>query len=72
MKSKKEKKLEIERFLDHVDQWKFKLHDDLKKMTPAQRKAFWNQIHEDARRRGLNVVEAVPAKRPAKRVRRTG
>ena len=67
------KKLEIEKFLDHVDQWKFKLHEELEKMTPAQRKVFWNRIHEDARRRGLNVVETeMPAKPPSKRVRRTG
>ena len=63
----------IDDFLDHVDQWKFKLHARLKRMTPAQRKAFWNQIHEQARARGLPVVEPEkPAKRPAKRVRRTG
>ena len=63
----------IDEFLDHVDQWKFKLHERLKRMTPAQRKAFWNEIHEQARARGLPVVEQEkPAKRPAKRVRRTG
>jgi hypothetical protein len=33
-------KLEIEEFLDQVDKWKFKLHEELKQMTPAQRKAF--------------------------------
>jgi len=66
-------KLEIERFLDHIDQWKFKLHERLKGMTPAQRKAFWNEIHEDARARGLTVVEPEqPAKLPPKRVRRSG
>ena len=44
-------KLEIEEFLDHVDEWKFKLHEKLKGMSPAQRKAFWNQAHERARAR---------------------
>lgn len=64
---------DINEFLDHVDQWKFKLHERLKRMTPAQRKAFWNEIHEQARARGLPVVEAEkPSKRPTKRVRRTG
>lgn len=64
---------DIEQFLDHVDQGKFKLHERLKGMTPAQRKAFWEQIREDARARGLNVIEAEkPAKRRTKRVRRTG
>ena len=57
-------KSDIEDFLDHVDQWKFKLHDRLKRMTPAKRKAYWKQIREDARSRGLTVVE--PSK-PAKR-----
>jgi hypothetical protein len=66
-------KLEIEKFLDHVDQWKFKLHARLKRMTPAQRKAFWSRIREEARARGLTVVEPEePAKRPPKRIRRSG
>ncbi len=66
-------KLEIEEFLDHVDQWKFKLHEKLKRMTPAQRREFWNQIREDARARGLNVIEPEePMKKPTKRVRRSG
>jgi len=45
----KSDKLEIEEFLDHVDQWKFKLQEKLKGMTPTQRKAFWKQIREEAR-----------------------
>ena len=62
----------IDEFLDYVDQWKFKLHEKLKRMTPAQRKAFWANIREEARARGLNVVEPEkPAKQPTKRVRRT-
>ena len=48
---------DIDEFLDHVDQWKFKLHGRLKRLTPAQRRVFWNQIHEQARARGLPVVE---------------
>ena len=64
---------DIDEFLDHVDQWKSKLHERLKRMTPAQRKAFWNQIHEQARARGLPVVEPEKqSKRPTKRVCRTG
>jgi hypothetical protein len=66
-------KLEIEKFLDHIDEWKFKVHEELKRMTPAQRKAHWKQIHEEARARGLRVVDTEePAKPPTKRVRRTG
>jgi hypothetical protein len=64
---------DLNEFLDHVDQWKFKLHARLKQMTPAQRKAFWNEIHEQARARGLPVVEPEkPAKRRTKAARRTG
>jgi hypothetical protein len=63
----------IDEYLDHVDQWKFKLHEKLKHMTPAQRQAFWSQIHEEARTRGLPVVEPEkPARPTTKRVRRTG
>lgn len=68
-------KLEIEEFLEHIDKWKFKVHEELKGLSPAQRKAYWKRIHEEARARGLNVVDPdpeKPAKRPAKRVRRTG
>ena len=64
---------DIDEFLDHVDRWKFKLHERLKRMTPAQRKAFWKGIHEQARARGLPVVEPEKrSKRPTKRVQRTG
>jgi hypothetical protein len=69
-------KLEIEKFLEHIDEWKFKVHEELKGLNPAQRKAYWKRVHDEARARGLNVVDPEkpekPAKRPAKRVRRTG
>jgi hypothetical protein len=66
-------KSDIDEFLDEVDQWKFKLHDRLKRMNASQRKAFWNQIHEQARARGLPVVDPEkPSKAPKKRVRRIG
>jgi hypothetical protein len=69
-------KLEIEEFLDQIDEWKFKVHEELKGLSPAQRKAYWKRVHDEARARGLNVVEPAkptkPAKRPAKRARRTG
>jgi hypothetical protein len=66
-------KLEIEEFLDKIDEWKFKVHEELKGLNPAQRKAYWAQIRAWARSRGLNVIEPEePAKPPAKRTRRTG
>jgi hypothetical protein len=66
-------KLEIEEFLDQIDEWKFRVHEKLKGMTPSQRKAFWNEAHESARARGFNVFDPEkPTKRPAKRSRRTG
>ena len=64
---------EMDKLLDHVDEWKFKLHEELKGMSAAQRKAYWKQIHDEARARGLHVVEAAKSlKRLPKRVRRTG
>jgi hypothetical protein len=63
----------IDELLDHVDQWKFKLHEKLKRLTPLQRKAFWKRIHEEARGRGLCVVEPeAKPKRSRKRARKTG
>jgi len=64
---------DIEEFLDHIDQWKFKVYEELKELSPAERKAYWKRVHEEARARGLNVVEPEkPAKRSSKRARRTG
>ena len=63
----------IDEFLDHVDEWKLQLHEKLKRMTPLQREAFWQQIREQARKRGLRVVDPEKkAKRTTKRARRTG
>jgi len=63
----------IDKLLDHVDKWKLMLHRKLKRMTPTQRKAFWQQYHEQARSRGLRVVDLdQKVKRHGKRTRRTG
>ena len=63
---------EIEDLLDMVDQWKFKVHERLKGLTPQQRRAFWSRIGQRARKMGLNVIEPERAgKRPVKKVRRT-
>jgi hypothetical protein len=60
----------IDEFLDHVDQWKLKLHQKLKRMTRIQRKTFWQQFHEEARTRGLRVVDVdKKVKGPGKRTR---
>jgi hypothetical protein len=62
----------IDKLLDHVDQWKLKLHKKLKRMTPLQRKAFWQQYHDRARDCGLRVVDLdKKEKAPKKRTRRT-
>ncbi len=55
--------------LDHVDEWKFKLHDKLAAMTPEERAAFWKSIEDDARARGMKVMsreeaESITAKYP--------
>lgn len=62
-------KSEIEEFLEHIDEWKFKVHQELKGLSPAQRKAYWRRIHDEARARGLNVINP---EKPMKRVGRTG
>jgi len=62
----------IVELLDMVDAWKFALHDKLEKMSPSERRAFWKQIHEEARKTGLHVAGLEKRPKPtAKRVRRT-
>jgi len=64
---------DIDEFLDQVDQWKSKVQEQLKELTPKRRAAFWARIGRRARDMGLRVIEPEkPAKRAAKRVRRTG
>ncbi len=64
---------DIDEFLNQVGEWKLRLHAELKDKSPRQRKAFWKRIHEEARARGLPVLEPEkPGKRPHKRIRRTG
>jgi hypothetical protein len=56
-----------------VDEWKLKVHEKLKQMTPEQRAAFWRQIHEQARARGLHAAKPpTKPKQPVKRAGRTG
>ena len=63
---------EIDDLLDMVDQWKFKVHERLKGLTPQQRRAFWSRIGQRARKMGLNVIEPEkPGNLTAKKVRRT-
>ena len=59
---------EVDDLLDHVDEWKFKLHEKLKNRTPKQRAEFWRQSRQRARALGLTVPETEqPAKRPVER-----
>ena len=63
----------IEKLLDEVDQWKFKVHEQLKSLTPKQRRAFWARAGQQARKMGLRVIEPEkPVKPTTKRARRTG
>jgi hypothetical protein len=63
---------DIEEFLDEVDRWKLKVHEQLKRLNTRQRRAFWARIGKHARKMGLRVIEAEkPAKEPKKRARRT-
>jgi len=62
---------DLDDFLDHVDEWKFKVHEELKNLTPAQRAEYWKKARQEARKLGLTAPEPEPpAKRPAKRRRR--
>jgi len=47
---------EIDDLLEMVDQWKFKVHERLKDLTPPQRRAFWSRIGQRARKLGLDVI----------------
>jgi len=61
---------EADELLDHIDQWKFKLADKLRAMTPQQRAAFWQQAADQARNSGLPVAEhGLKDKRVVKRRR---
>ena len=56
-----------------TDESKLGGRDPIQRMTPLQREAFWQQIREQARTRGLSVVEPEKKpKRPTKRARQTG
>lgn len=62
---------DIDKFLDEVDKWKFKLHDKLKRMTAEERAAFWEKTLEKARARGWRIAgEETGGKHKSKRVRR--
>ena len=64
---------DIDEFLDLVDQWKSKVSEQLKELTPKQRAAFWARIGRRARAMGLRVMDSEkPTKRAVKRVRPTG
>ena len=52
--------------LDMVDEWKFKLHDKLTRMTPEEETEFWRLAGEKARARGLRVVEKLSGRKTAK------
>lgn len=74
MKSDSDDAYDPDELLDHVDQWKFKLHEKLARMTPAQRAAFWKSIGDEARKKGLNVIrlESRDAPRKKRTQRATG
>jgi hypothetical protein len=63
----------IDEFLDEVDRWKLKAHEQLKSLTAKQRQAFWGRIGRKAQAMGLPVIEPEKLpKRTTKRGRRTG
>ena len=55
---------EIDELLAMVDEWKFKLHEKLKDMTPKEEAEFWKKAHK----KGLSPRPTTPKqKRPVKR-----
>ena len=46
-------KSEIDELLALVDEWKFKLYEKLKHLTPEQEAAFWKKAHEKGLRLGM-------------------
>jgi hypothetical protein len=66
--------LEASDLLARVDQWKFKLHDKLAAMTPAERAAFWNQIFGQAAALGTPIARQHERAKPSPKQdrRRTG
>ncbi len=63
----------IDDYLNEVDQWKHRVHEQLKGLTPKQRAAFWARVGQKARRIGLPLTGPVKRAKPrTTRVRRTG
>jgi hypothetical protein len=67
-------KLEIDKFLDEIDEWKFKLYEKLKDMTPEEEAEFWQQSLEKAHARGFPIMESPPhpKRKPKRKPRATG
>ena len=62
---------ELDEYLDHVDEWKFKLFRKLKRMTPKQQADFWKNSEDKARDLGLPVIGPGHGKGTAKRKKRS-
>lgn len=58
---------ELDDYLDHVDEWKFKLYKKLKRMTPKQQADFWKKSEVKARDLGLPIIGQEETKRTASR-----
>jgi hypothetical protein len=57
---------EVADLLDQVDQWKLKLHEELKGLTTEQRAAFWRRTLDQAHALGLPRAK-ISVQRKAKR-----
>jgi len=62
---------ELNDYLDHVDEWKFKLYRKLKRMTPKQQENFWKKSQDKVRNLGLPVIGQGDAKGIASRKKRS-
>lgn len=64
-------KSNVDKLLDMVDKWKFKLHDKLSAMSPQERAAYWKKSLERARAAGFRIAPVGKfKKRPSKPRRR--
>jgi hypothetical protein len=63
----------MDEYLNQVDRWKQKVHEELQGLTPKQRAAFWARAAHKARRLGLRVAGArKPAQPRSARTRSAG
>ncbi len=62
----------IDEFLDEVDSWKYRVHEQLKDLSVKERAAFWADVRRKAQRLQLSFAQPARRARRRTRARRTG